>query len=286
MDTTVRQALDEVGGMLRRRDHPELATRLDRARARGELVSPLPGVLAAGELLDPEARIRAGALWAGPDAVVCGLAAARLTFWPEVSVPVVELAAPVRGKSRPGWVVHRRTVPPELVRRRGGLPVTAPALTAVDLAAGPVGGEAIDRVLRSRTATLDHLWEALRLNPGRRGNVRRAELLTDSRDQPWSEAERLAHRLLRAAGLRGWRTNVPVGPWFADVVFTAERVIVEIDGFETHGARAAFEQDRYRRDELVLAGYLVLNFTWRQLTEQPDWVLDCIRRALGTGTRR
>jgi len=30
----------------------------------------------------------------------------------------------------------------------------------------------------------------------------------------------------------------------------------------------------------VLAGYRVLNLTWRQLVDDPDWVLDCVRTAL------
>jgi hypothetical protein len=54
----------------------------------------------------------------------------------------------------------------------------------------------------------------------------------------------------------------------------------EIDGWETHGTRLAFEEDRRRRNRLVLAGYTVLNFTYRQLVDEPEWVIACIRRAL------
>ena len=52
-----------------------------------------------------------------------------------------------------------------------------------------------------------------------------------------------------------------------------------LDGWETHGTRLAFEEDRRRRNYLVLAGYAVLNFTYRQLVEEPQWVIDCIRHA-------
>ena len=48
-----------------------------------------------------------------------------------------------------------------------------------------------------------------------------------------------------------------------------------------HGTRESFENDRRRRNELELAGYTVLNFTWRQLVDDPDWVIDCVLRGLG-----
>ncbi|MBA3530184.1 MAG: DUF559 domain-containing protein [Propionibacteriaceae bacterium] len=129
------------------------------------------------------------------------------------------------------------------------------------------------------------MWEAFALQPGRRGNAKRVELLHDSRDKPWTEAEREGHRLLRAAGIAGWDTNVWVdtakGGYFVDVLFKRRRVVIEIDGWESHGSRQAFENDRCRRNHLVLAGYTVLNFTWWQLTHDSEWVLWCIREALG-----
>ena len=42
---------------------------------------------------------------------------------------------------------------------------------------------------------------SLEAHPGRRGNADRREVLRDSRDRPWSEADRKAHCLLRDAGL-------------------------------------------------------------------------------------
>jgi hypothetical protein len=37
------------------------------------------------------------------------------------------------------------------------------------------------------------MWEALRPTPNRRGNAPRHRLLTESRNEPWSEAEREGH---------------------------------------------------------------------------------------------
>jgi very-short-patch-repair endonuclease len=50
-------------------------------------------------------------------------------------------------------------------------------------------------------------------------------------------------------------------------------VIVETDGFATHGHRAAFEADRACGAALQAAGYVVLRFTHRQLTRQPRTVV-------------
>lgn len=257
------------GGVLERRSNRDVCGRIDRLIRVGKLTAVLPGVYCAPESCrDPAILVRAAALWAGPDAVLTGYAAARLTFWPTCPMNEVELALPAtRKRSRPGVRVQRRIIPPELVVRRAALAMTCPSLTAVDLADRECGGEGIDRALRSRMATLDQMWEAFRLVPGRRGNAVRVLLLHDSRDRPWSEAERFAHRLLRAGGFTGWDTNRLVGGYWVDILFTAARLIVEIDGWEVHGARQAFEDDRRRRNQLVLAGYTVLNFTWRQLTE-------------------
>ena len=42
-------------------------------------------------------------------------------------------------------------------------------------------------------------------------------------------------------------------------------MIVELDGFEGHGTRRAFEDDRVRDATLQLAGYRVIRITWRRL---------------------
>ena len=46
-----------------------------------------------------------------------------------------------------------------------------------------------------------------------------------------------------------------------DYHWPAQRVIVELDGFETHGTRAAFRADRAKDAALTASGYRVLRFT-------------------------
>jgi very-short-patch-repair endonuclease len=48
------------------------------------------------------------------------------------------------------------------------------------------------------------------------------------------------------------------------------RLIVECDGFATHGTRKAFEEDRAKDRALQVAGRRVIRLTWRQLTHDSD----------------
>jgi hypothetical protein len=99
-------------------------------------------------------------------------------------------------------------VPTDLVVTKAGVPYTSPALTALDLCES-LGGDGIDEALRARATTLKGLHHALRLTNARVGNAERRRLLLDSKDEPWSGAERKFHRVLRAAGITTWRANLP-----------------------------------------------------------------------------
>ncbi len=205
----------------------------------------LPGVYCDGEQSElAEIRIRAAALWA-PEAVLTGPAAARLTLWPEIAVPVVTLSRRIRRAAPPGYRITQEQLPLDLIQQHRGAWVTVPALTALDLVPW-IGGQGIDDVLRTRTATLDSLWEAIAHTPRRAGNALRRAALLDSRHTPWSEAERLLHGILRRADIRGWSGNVAIdcaGRCYpVDVAFRRRRVILEV---EAPGAVSyVFDPDR------------------------------------------
>jgi very-short-patch-repair endonuclease len=277
-------ALVQSGGTIARRDHPALRSAIDHRLEAGALLAPLPGVVAHPELVDElMVRARIAQLWR-PDAVLTGRVAAHLTFWPELRVDQIEVAVPRRTRTRrPGYRVAERVVPAELVQARAGLRLTAPALTTLDLVP-TVGADVVDRALRSRTVTLPQLRDALSQTSGRRGNRERRWVLLDSRDEPWSAAERKAHRLLRAAGITGWTANLKVRvrgrTCYLDIAFDRERVAIEIDGRAVHDTAAAFEADRARQNFLVLDGWLVLRFTWAMLCDDPAAVIAAICAAL------
>lgn len=272
--------MSPIPPLMTRRTHAPAT--LCRARQGGLIESVLPGVYLRADLAaDLRWRLRAVQAW-NPQAVVLGEAAAARTFWPQVQPTGIDVAART-GITRPGFRFSDRSIPLGLRTRVDGVPMTAPALTALDLVPR-LGGEAIDRALRSRRVRIDDLQAALAATSGRAGNAERRRALLDSRAEPWSAAERIAHRLLRAEGIRGWRSNVPVTLggclYFLDIAFVAVRLAIEIDGRAFHSAASAFEQDRERQNTLVLAGWTVLRFTYRMLTEEPAVVAALIRRAL------
>lgn len=271
-------------GAIRRRDHPDLDGSIAWLARQGRLRRVLPGVYVDPAHPDPlKTRIAAVGRWNG-DAVLTGAVAAKLTFWPDVRVDEIELALPTASVPSPGFRITRRRLPPELVAVRHGVRFTTPAATALDVCVN-TNGESIDTVLRSRQARLADLHAAMDLLAGRRGNAQRRALLLDSRDSPWSTAERRTHRLLRDAEITGWFANWPLEmlawTYYVDVAFPKAKLAIEIDGREFHTSPAAFEADRSRQNDLILAGWRVLRFTYAMVTEHPLLVITSIRRALG-----
>jgi len=276
----ISDLIDACGGLVVRRDHPELAGALDWLIRNGRLVTVLPGVYGRPDLARlAETRMRAACL-RHPDAVLVTGAAARLTYWPDAPLRDVEVATRYAVAPAAGFQFTRRRVPPELIRERGGLRFTDPALTAIDLADFDCA-DGIDIALRARAATLAGMHEALRLSRKRRGNFERMRLLLDSRDNPWSAAERLSHRLLRRARITGWQGNWPIviegEQYFIDIAFRELRLAIEIDGRLHETDEDLFESDRWRQNALVGAGWRVLRFTWAMLRDHPEVFVAAVR---------
>ena len=180
-----------------RREHPRLKDALTRACSQGRLARVLPGVYAdPGRADDPALKMAAVCRW-DPDAVIRGRSGPT-TFWPKV-VPgsTLPVASVTQHRPQPGFTFSRCRVPPEHVLRNGSVRFTTPSLTAIELATLECA-DPIDVALRSRQVTLPSLHDALRATPQRAGNVDRWRVLLDSRAEPWSHAERVAHRLYRA----------------------------------------------------------------------------------------
>ena len=132
-----------------------------RAVEAGRLRRLLPGVyVAASRSADLTVRATAINRW-DPDAVICGRAAAALSYWPEIKPGgLIEVASPNRHAYQRGFRFTQRTIPPELIRTRGELRLTAPSLTAMELATYEFT-DPIDIALRTRVATLDSLRDAI-----------------------------------------------------------------------------------------------------------------------------
>ena len=91
--------------------------------------------------------------------------------------------------------------------------------------------------------------------------------------------ESSARALLIEAGLLGFRPQVSASgtgdEWIGrvDLANPALRIVIECDGFETHGGRDAFVRDLVRFTWLVSAGWRPLRLTWKQVMFEPEWVL-------------
>ena len=91
-----------------------------------------------------------------------------------------------------------------------------------------------------------------------------------------SHAERRLLALLRRARCPDPETNRWLAGYEVDLLWAAQRLVVEFDGFQFHADRAAFERDRRRDAELQARGYRVIRVTWRHLIDDPEAVVDRI----------
>jgi len=64
--------------------------------------------------------------------------------------------------------------------------------------------------------------------------------------------------------------NAIVAGYEVDALFEPQRLIVELDGYETHSDRRTFERDRNKDADTFLAGFGTVRVTWARLSEEPE----------------
>jgi very-short-patch-repair endonuclease len=64
--------------------------------------------------------------------------------------------------------------------------------------------------------------------------------------------------------------NTVVNGREVDVLFPEHKVIVEVDGWETHRTRRAFEDDRDRDAEQLMAGFVTVRITSDRMQTAPS----------------
>jgi very-short-patch-repair endonuclease len=67
-----------------------------------------------------------------------------------------------------------------------------------------------------------------------------------------------------------------------DCLWAESRQIVELDGYQGHGTRIAFREDRARDRLLRVAGYGVTRITWTQLDDEPEALAADLRSLLAS----
>ncbi|MHA6619756.1 type IV toxin-antitoxin system AbiEi family antitoxin domain-containing protein [Pseudonocardia sp. DLS-67] len=247
-----------------------------------------PGVyLVGGHRLTSEARIRAAWLWAAPDAIVTGPAAACWHHMLDQAPAIIDLTVPActKPRPRPGIRLRRRdlygsdvTEPTEA--RARGIRVAAPPFAALETAVDlPDGSTFLDRALQKHVR-FPAVYRSFCRNMGRTGSSTAGRLLVAAADRADSAAERLLVRLLREAGIDGWVLGHRLGPYLIDLAFPAQRVAIEVDSWAWHVDPDRFRNDRRKGNYITRRGWDLLRFTWHGLHEQPAESVSEIRQTL------
>ncbi|MDH6280322.1 very-short-patch-repair endonuclease [Prescottella agglutinans] len=238
--------------------------------------------LRADRARTPAVDLRAAVYACGPGAVACGPSAA---WWhglldrpPTQHCVTIPASRAVRRRS--GIRIRRRDLDRRDTESRRALRVTGLPLSVLEAAVALRDGSALmDRAIQRHT-TIETLEAVHERNPGRHGASAAARLLRAAGEGGASEAERMLHRLLRQAGLTGWRPHVHSCGYEIDVAFVSERIAIEVDGWAWHRDVDRFNRDAQRQNALMNAGWHVLRFTWHHLRNDPEGVIAQIRQAL------
>jgi very-short-patch-repair endonuclease len=248
---------------------------LRRQVAKGFLHRIHHGVYAVGHPeATPNGVLMAALLACGPGAVLSHRSAAAVWDLRQASTPIPDVSVPRSRERRPGVRMHRpRKLEPQDVTVHNGFPVTTVTRTLVDMA-GTTTPQRLNTMFEAaiRRGLLD-TKRAADLCSGRRGAKNLMRLLAQATepDRTRSELERLFRRGCEKHGLPLPSFNAWLLSQEVDALWGHERVVVELDSWEYHRTRAAFERDRARDAALVAAGYRPLRFTWRQLRGDIAW---------------
>lgn len=255
----------------------------------------------AGTPVTWEAMVMAATLAGGPGALASHRTAAALWGLDGYARATVEVTVP-RGVHlrRAGTIVHTSTDLDRCgSRSRSGIAVTDPARTLLDLARRTNDRRLLEDIECARRLDLTSWTElvatlakhARRGRPGIRRlrrvitqNIHREEV-TDSNLELLVIALLLEHGLPepvlhhRLLSTEGRLLGV------IDLAYPHLRIAIELDG-AVHQERAVFERDRPRQNAIVLAGWTVLRFTWRDLADRPEEIIDAVRAAIALAERQ
>lgn len=191
----------------------------------------------------------------------------------------IAVIAPTARRARRDFRVHFGVLHRVDIRVISGIPVTSFARTTLDLAATlspPSLAGVLERSEERGLFDLTAVEDAQRRyahHPGA-GPLRQA--LSIYRDDPRVLRSRLEKRfleLVREFGLPEPAMNYNVAGFELDAYWERERFAVELDVFETHGTRIAFERDRVRADDLLALGVEMIRVTGPRLRREPAAVM-------------
>lgn len=165
------------------------------------------------------------------------------------------------------------------------IPVTSLPRTLFDIAASEPKRElerAVDRARRRNLLDLHLLDQILQRRIQVPGAAQLRQVLDLYRKPVFDRArsELLFVDALEKEGVLLPALNIWVDEWEIDAYWEAERFAVEVDGWETHGSREAFENDRLRQEEMKLAGIDSIRISARRIETEPQQIAKRIRKLL------
>jgi very-short-patch-repair endonuclease len=247
------------------------------------------GVYSVGHRVIPrEGRWMAAVLASGPEAVLSHWSAAALWMIRPNSRSIIDITTPRKSRSWKGIQRHYSPLPADETTIEEGIPVTTVPRTILDLAATE-STDVVENLLReseylqlSDRLSLPVLLERY---PGKRGTRKVSIALERLREEP--EGRKRSHLeerfvpFLRRHHLPLPRFNdrivLGANRYTVDCHWPEVRQIVELDGWQGHGTRTAFREDRARDRRLLAAGYSVTHITWNQLDDEPEAVAADLR---------
>ncbi|MDQ6725954.1 MAG: type IV toxin-antitoxin system AbiEi family antitoxin domain-containing protein [Actinomycetota bacterium] len=270
-------------------------SRIRRRVRSGEWVVVRPGVYSVGGVPPTWTQtVAAVALATQPRAWVSHRTAAQLWGLPGIEGEEIEIVTDLHRRVRLDGVRGHRSgalFTADLTRLRG-IPVTSPARTLVDLSDSLSAdrlGNVLDHALRVRLVTLDVLRTCIgRLGggPGRKPAVVHSVLAErlPGYDPGDSDLETRVLRALVAAGLpvpvQQHRVRLDGRAYRLDLAYPALKLAIELDGWEFHGRRSAFDDDRARANLLVVHGWTLLRFTSRSTDAEIVAIVETARRTI------
>lgn len=203
----------------------------------------------------------------------------------------LHLTAPTSRRTKRSFVVHLADLPPRDRTIRDQIPVTSFARTALDLAA-MLSINRLERVIERSEERgvfdLGPLLELLDRAGHHRGAPKLRRVLAAYRHSPTfkrSDLEGSFLELVKGAGLPTPSMNFNVAGYELDAYWEPERFVVELDVYETHGSRAAFERDRLRQEELKLRGVEMIRVTGPRLDREPKATVERVAAHLAQRRR-
>jgi very-short-patch-repair endonuclease len=265
---------------------------IDHRVKNGRLIPKHPGVYLVGHTAEVELGDETAALLAcGPTAMLSHHSAA--TLWglrPGRAQPIHVLVPRGDHGALPGGVVVHNTILDCGRTTHLDLPITAPARTLLDIAAG-LPDRDVEYILEeglgpkqllSEADVVDVLARAGR-HPGA-GTLRRV-LATRTGTLTESAAQRRLLELIRQARLPFPKTEQPLLGYRVDLLWPELKLVVEVDGYLAHGTRGAFEHDRRRDARLQAAGFMVIRFSATEIEHRPWAVIAQLAQAIYTRAR-